>query len=84
MLCLVVSSDDYNRIRRQFIIVEVVKADIAGDAILCDLGSIGVALTGAPFTVGANWFAGSDEPMAVLDPVIAIRAADQIKAILGP
>ncbi|WP_067463230.1 hypothetical protein [Nocardia amamiensis] len=84
MLCLIVSSDDYNRIRRQYIIVEVVSDPLSGDAIICELGAVGVALTGAPFTVGPQWFAGADEPMAVLDDAIARRAADQIRAILGP
>ncbi|MFG1793555.1 hypothetical protein [Nocardia sp. NPDC049149] len=84
MLCLIVSSDDYNRIRRQFIIVEVVADPLSGDAIICPLGSVGVALTGAPFTVGATWFDGADDPVAVLDDDTARRAADQIRAILGP
>lgn len=84
MLCLIVSSDDYNRIRGQYIIVEVVSERLSGDAILCDLGPVGVALTGAPFTVGPSWFAGADEPIAVLDESVAKRAADQIRAILGP
>ncbi len=49
-LCLIVSSDDYHRIRRQYIIVEVVTARRLSGAIICPLGSaIGVALTGAPF-----------------------------------
>ncbi|MBP2194539.1 hypothetical protein [Nocardia goodfellowii] len=84
MLCLIVSSDDYNRIRRQYIIVEVVSDPISGDAIICDLGTIGVALTGAPFTVGPSWFDGADEPVAILGLDVARRAADQIRAILGP
>jgi hypothetical protein len=84
MLCLVVSSDGYNRIRGQYIIVEVVSERLSGDAILCDLGPVGVALTGAPFTVGPGWFAGADELIAVLDERVAKRAADQIRAILGP
>ncbi|MFE9328834.1 hypothetical protein ACIHDR_48430 [Nocardia sp. NPDC052278] len=46
---------------------------------------LGVVLTGAPFTVGTGWFAGSDEPIAVLPPEIARRAVDQIKDnVLGP
>ncbi len=84
MLCLIVSSDDYNRIRRQFIIVEVLAEPLTGDAIICNLGAVGVALTGAPFTVGPGWFAETDEPIAVLDDATARRATDQIKAILGP
>ncbi|MFI6959890.1 hypothetical protein ACIBJI_41310 [Nocardia sp. NPDC050408] len=84
MLCLIVSSDDYNRIRRQFIIVEVVSDPLSGDAIICDLGPVGVALTGAPFTVGPGWFTGAEEPIAVVDEQMARRAADQIRAILGP
>ncbi|MBF6226638.1 hypothetical protein IU470_16205 [Nocardia abscessus] len=84
MLCLIVSSDDYNRIRRQYIIVEVVSDPLSGDAIICELGPVGVALTGAPFTVGPQWFAGADEPVAVVDEEIARRAANQIRAILGP
>ncbi|WP_433622744.1 hypothetical protein [Nocardia sp. CA-120079] len=84
MLCLIVSSDDYNRIRRQFIIVEVVADPLSGDAIICDLGPVGVALTGAPFTVGPGWFSGAEEPIASVDEQIARRAADQIRAILGP
>ncbi|WP_433635645.1 hypothetical protein [Nocardia sp. CA-120079] len=84
MLCLIVSSDDYNRIRRQFIIVEVVADPLSGDAIICDLGPVGVALTGAPFTVGPGWFTGAEEPIAIVDEVAARRAADQIRAILGP
>lgn len=83
MLCLIVSSDDYNRIRRQYIIVEVVSDPLSGDAIICDLGPVGVALTGAPFTVGPTWFEGSDEPTAVVDPEAARLATDQIRAILG-
>ncbi|WP_040837863.1 Imm53 family immunity protein [Nocardia brevicatena] len=54
MLCLIVSSDDYHRIRRQYIIVEVVSELLSGDAIICDLGPVGAALTGAPFTVGSG------------------------------
>jgi hypothetical protein len=84
MLCLIVSSDDFNRIRRQYIIVEVVSEFLSGDAIICDLGPVGVALTGAPFTVGPGWFAGADEPIVVLDDDTARRAADQIRSILGP
>ncbi|WP_280491791.1 hypothetical protein [Nocardia asiatica] len=84
MLCLIVSSDDYNRIRRQFIIVEVVTDPLSGDAIICDLGPVGVALTGAPFTVGPGWFTGAEEPIATVDEQTARRAADQIRAILGP
>jgi hypothetical protein len=84
MLCLIVSSDDYHRIRRQYIIVEVVSEPLSGDAIICDLGPVGVALTGAPFTVGPGWFTGADEPIATLDEDTARRAADQIRAILGP
>jgi hypothetical protein len=84
MLCLIVSSDDYNRIRRQYIIVEVVSDPLSGDAIICELGPVGAALTGAPFTVGPQWFAGTDEPVAVVDTEIARRATDQIRAILGP
>ena len=84
MLCLIVSSDDFNRIRRQYVIVEVVADQLAGDAIICDLGAVGVALTGAPFTVGSSWFAEAESPIAVLDEPIARRAADQIRAILGP
>ncbi|WP_329414765.1 hypothetical protein OG563_18445 [Nocardia vinacea] len=84
MLCLIVSSDDYNRIRRQFIIVEVVSDPLSGDAIICDLGALGVALTGAPFTVGPTWFSGTGEPIAAVDEATARRAADQIRAILGP
>ncbi|MFI7004246.1 hypothetical protein [Nocardia sp. NPDC050175] len=78
------SSDDYHRIRRQYIIVEVVTDPLSGDAIICPLGPVGAALTGAPFTVGPGWFAGTDEPIAVIDEAIARRAADQIRAILGP
>ncbi|WP_043736153.1 hypothetical protein [Nocardia asiatica] len=84
MLCLIVSSDDYNRIRRQYIIVEVVSDPLSGDAIICELGPVGAALTGAPFTVGPAWFAGVEESVAVLDAATARRAADQIRAILGP
>ncbi|MEV0294459.1 hypothetical protein [Nocardia sp. NPDC050710] len=84
MLCLIVSSDDYNRIRRQFVIVEVVTDPLSGDAIICDLGPVGVALTGAPFTVGPGWFTGAEEPIAIVDEATARRAADQIRAILGP
>ncbi|MET8651062.1 MULTISPECIES: hypothetical protein [Nocardia] len=85
MLCLIVSSDDYNRIRRQYIIVEVVTDPLSGDAIICPLGpGIGVALTGTPFAVGPNWFDGTDEPIAILDEPDARRAADQVRAILGP
>jgi hypothetical protein len=84
MLCLIVSSDDFNRIRRQYIIVEVVAEPLTGDAILCDLGPVGVALTGAPFTVGPGWWTGAEEPIAVLNEEVARRAADQIRAILGP
>ncbi|MFD0000581.1 hypothetical protein [Nocardia sp. NPDC127526] len=84
MLCLIISSDDYHRIRRQYIIVEVVSDPMSGDAIICDLGPVGVALTGAPFTVGPGFFAGSDEPIAVLDNDTARRAVDQVRAILGP
>lgn len=84
MLCLIVSSDDYNRIRRQYIIVEVVAEPLSGNAIICDLGPVGVALTGAPFTVGPGWFADAEEPIVVLEEHIASRAADQIRAILGP
>ena len=36
MLCLIVSSDDFNRIRRQYVIVEVISDALSGDAIICD------------------------------------------------
>ncbi|MFR9751765.1 hypothetical protein ACL02S_12105 [Nocardia sp. 004] len=78
------SSDDYNRIRRQYIIVEVVSDPMSGDAIICDLGPVGVALTGAPFTVGPGWFTDADGPIAIVDENTARRAADHIRAILGP
>ncbi|MFB7837862.1 hypothetical protein ACWIGW_44740 [Nocardia brasiliensis] len=86
MLCLIVSNDDYHRTTRRYVIVEVMRESLTGDTIICDLGeSLGVALTGAPFTVGTNWFAGSDEPIAVLPPQLARRAVDQIKDnVLGP
>jgi hypothetical protein len=64
--------------------VEVVAEPLTGDAIICDLGPVGVALTGAPFTVGPTWFTGADEPIAIVDEQTARHAADQIRAILGP
>ncbi|WP_433598845.1 hypothetical protein ACQPXH_24535 [Nocardia sp. CA-135953] len=62
----------------------MVSEPLSGDAIICDLGPVGAALTEAPFTVGPSWFAGADEPIATLDELTARRAADQIRAILGP
>ncbi len=85
MLWLIVSNDDYNRIRRRFVIVEVVSEPLSGDAIICDLGPVGVAITGTVHTVGPGWFAGSEEPIAVIDEETARQAADQIRHnVLGP
>lgn len=86
MVCLIVSNDDYHRITRRFVIVEVVRDSLTGDTIICNLGeSLGVALTGVVLTVGPDWFAGAEEPIAVLPPEIALKAVDQIKDnVLGP
>lgn len=84
MLCLIVSANDVNTRRDRVIVVEVVDHTLAtADALTTDLGPIGVALTGSPFTVSYRWFNGSDEPVHTLQPDRAAVVADQIRALLG-
>ncbi len=85
MLCLVVSGDLYNAQRAQRIVVEVISQRLpSAGGVLVDLGPIGSAVVDTPIAVSLNWFAGSTEPVAIVDPGQARRAADALRALLGP
>ncbi|MGH3789072.1 MAG: hypothetical protein ACRDRG_21530 [Pseudonocardiaceae bacterium] len=85
MLCLVVSADHVNAERDERIVVEVVgEALAATGALLVSLGPLGSAVIGTPFTVSGSWFAGTQEPIAVLDPQLAATIGHQLRKLIGP
>ncbi|NUS43732.1 MAG: hypothetical protein HOQ24_08610 [Mycobacteriaceae bacterium] len=85
MLCLIISHDDYNTATGRYMVVEVVAgAAVPSGAMICDLGTVGIALTGVPIVVGQSWFAEASSPLATIDRSTARTAANQVKSIIGP
>lgn len=83
MLCLIVSADDYHRIRGQYIIVGSSANRypvMPSSAISARSGSP------SPGPRSRSDLAGSRRrrTIATLDPDTALRTADQIRAVLGP
>ncbi len=72
-------------VSRSCIVVEVIgrPASQGHGGYLIDVGSIGYAAIHAPITVSLHWFAGSDEPVTVLDLPTARTVADGLRRLLG-
>ncbi len=85
MLCLIVSADHINAERDERIVVEVVGRTLASaGALLVNLGPVGSAVIGAPMTVSASWFAGTEDPVAVLDSQLSTTVGRQLRMLIGP